>query len=237
MRYYSTQIDSSVYDGREQSQEFYNKRFFTYYKDLLDREALSNNKDKYIKETLSLFKFLDRLNIDFHKNLLFFSNKDIYNQVFLYGFSKREKLLSHQVVDSMEMLDIYLSTKGWNNNNISNEDAIRSDDIVKRDVLCIYSNDFLTHWKSSDFIVPEMIESRYLKTNKYGDKRVTWVFYRGDRSTMANNIFMCSTLKLFNNADNNSYQIIDLANLNYTQKGNNQVSIHTPTNSAIDDIY
>lgn len=236
MRYYSTQIDSSVYDGREQSQEFYNKRFFTYYKDLLDKDSLSNNKEKYIKETLSLFKSLDKLSIDFHKNLLFFSNKDIYNQVFLYGFSKREKLLSHQVVDSMEMLDIYLSTKGWNNNNISNEDAIRSDDIVKRDVLCIYSNDFLTHWKSSDFIVPEMIESRYLKTNKYGDRRVTWVFYRGDRSTMANNIFMCSTLKLFNNTDNGGYQIIDLGNLSSTtQKGNNIVTRHI--SGSIDDVY
>ena len=242
VRYYRTDIPESVYDGREQTQDFYNKRFLLFYKDLIDSDRIRKDKDKYVRDLVGLCKRLDKVNIDFKKNLLFFSSKDLYREVFLYGFSKRESLLSYQLIDSMEVLDIYLSTKGWNNNNVSVDDAIRSEQAVKRDVLCIYSNDFLTHWKNSEFIVPEMIESRYIKNTSKGDHRVTWVFYRGDRSTMSNNLFMCEALRLFTSkveSGSDGYQIIELDNIlsrnsSFTGVRNNRVSNKYSNN---DDVY
>ena len=128
------------------------------------------------------------------------------------------------------------------NNNVSVDDAIRSEQAVKRDVLCIYSNDFLTHWKNSEFIVPEMIESRYIKNTSKGDHRVTWVFYRGDRSTMSNNLFMCEALRLFTSkveSGSDGYQIVELDNIlsrnsSFTGVRNNRVSNKYSNN---DDVY
>lgn len=212
MRYQDKETLEEVLKPQERDSNFYLLRFLSNYKNFVDRERIRTDRDNYLKDIMSVGSLLDKIDVNLSNNILFVYKDDISDMLFLNCFANCDNVLSNIRLNSIEIADIYWGNRGHDNNRRVTDDIIISEQDIKEDVMCLYSDDFITNWKSSNFIIPVTIETRYHKTNRKGKKLISWIFYKGTIDSMKENDSMVSVLSLFEQSEGNGFDIIDLNN-------------------------
>lgn len=231
-------LPDSVYSGVEQTQEFYNKRFFLHYKDFLDLERLRDDKEGYREDIRRISKLVK--DVDFNKNLLFISSKDISKILFLIGFSKLDRLSSFRYMTILDLIDVRRGFRTFENGNLPEDLVMLSEQDIREDVFCLYCDEYMYMTMKSDMYVTSAIEGREQRRNRKGNKFLNWIFYRGDYETFKNDAGSCGILKYFHSKDKKDFRIVDfnVGNIGFT-KDSPKISDGSNTNKTFEgkDIY
>lgn len=238
MRYGSVDNLGEVLKPKERDSSFYTSRFLSNYKIFIDRERIRTDRENYLEDIKKVGELLGKTNIDVTHNNLFIYKDDISDILFLNCFAKCENILTNIRLNSMEIADIYWGNRGYDNDRQLSEDVILSEQDIKEDVMCLYSDDFITNWKKSNFIIPVTVETRYHRFNRKGKRLVSWIFYRGTIASMKENDSMVSVLSMFEQSEGNGFDIIDFNNVGetLTLKGK-PVDEVKKTKTSLKDIY
>lgn len=231
-------LPDSVYSGVEQTQEFYNKRFFVHYKDFLDLERLRDDKEGYRRDIRAVSSIVK--DIDFNKNLLFICNKDISKILFLIGFSKIERLSSYRYMTILDLIDVRRGFRTLENINIPEDYMLLSEQDIREDVFCLYCDEYMYMTMKSDMYVTSAIEGREQKRSRKGGKFLNWVFYRGFYDSFKSDAGSSGILRYFHSKDGSKFQVIDLNNgsiVNTTHSAIRTSGNKTDKNSNEKDIY
>lgn len=229
---------SEIYKTRENSKSFYINRFFNHYKRFVDLDRFKKEQKEYINDLIKLDRKLK--NVDFSKSTLFFNSVDISREVFLTGFGRIEKLSTYAYYTIMDIVDIYMAHNRWDNPDIAYGEIKVSEQNIREDVLCLYGEDFMTHWNKSGFMISDTLSGRE-HNSKDTRRLINWFYYKGSYSGAVENPLTVDAVRYFENMKKEGYQIVDLNNL-----GIDFVSIRTSaegsTNKAaisnkLSDIY
>jgi hypothetical protein len=189
------------------------KTFFTWYNRLLDHAFITKSKKGYSRKLDAVGKLVQ--DIDFERNLLIVCNRDIVREVFLSGFMNLETLRSFEVLNMVELMDIYMGKRAENVPSARpDERAYESVGDLLHDVLCVTSNYFevgFNQGKPTQEVVINSIMRRYEYVEKDPKKpiKVTWVFFLGTLYELK--VKMEELYKFFAcKADNPLYAIVDL---------------------------
>ena len=148
-------LPDSVYSGVEQTQEFYNKRFFLHYKDFLDLDRLRDDKEGYREDIRRISKLVK--DTDFNKNLLFISSKDISKILFLIGFSKLDRLSSFRYMTILDLIDVRRGFRTFENGNLPEDLVMLSEQDIREDVFCLYCDEYMYMTMKSDMYVTSAV--------------------------------------------------------------------------------
>lgn len=231
-------LPDSVYSGVEQSQEFYNKRFFIHYRDFIELDRLRDDKEGYRKDIRKVSGIIR--DIDFSKNLLFISSKDISKMIFLIGFSKLDSLSSYRYMTILDLIDVRRGFRTSENNNISEDSTLLSEQDIREDVFCLYCDEYMYMTMKSDMYVTSAIEGREQKRNRKGERFLNWVFYRGFYDSFKNDAGSSGILRYFHSKDNGRFKVIDLNNgsiVNTIHAAIGSSGSNTSKNQEERDIY
>lgn len=216
-------LPDSVYSGVEQTQEFYNKRFFLHYRDFIDLDRLKRDKEGYRKDISKVSNIVKDIN--FNENLLFICDKDLSKMLFLVGFSRLERLSTYRYMTILDLIDVRRGFRTGDNSNIPDDSIMLSEQDIREDVFCLYCDEFMYMTMKSDMYVTSAIEGREQKRNRKGGRFLNWVFYRGLYDSFKNDAGSSGILRYFHSKDS-FFKIVDLNSRNISNV------IHVPVDSS-----
>lgn len=234
-------IPKEIYQGREQSREFYINRFFNYYKGLIDKTSMKSKSDfnTWKNNLIKLDK--ETRNIDFSKDTMFFYEKDISKMLYLVGFGRLDSLRTYKFYTVLDIVDIYMANSRWDNPDLSDSDIRVSEQNIREEVLCLYGDKFMTHWNKSGFMLTNTFVGREKNVSKNGKKLITWFFFKGTQQDAIQNPLVVDSLRYFESMKDDGYQIIDFnntgkdLNIETSHKSNNKQS--KESKKSLKDIY
>lgn len=189
-------LPKEVYKHENYEKNIGIKNFFQFYRDYVDKEALKYHKSSYLAKIHKVEKAIE--SVDFRKDLMFFSEKNVSREIWLCGFMKLDSLVSNYRQTFLQLYEMF-----WRNDS----DETLTD--IHQKVYCLYMDTDMYSPKNDD-ILTTLITNRDTIRDKNGESLYNWVFYRGTIQECKEGKYTAKVYDFFRKREN--AQIIDLNN-------------------------
>lgn len=223
----------NIYSRVSQSEEQKREAFLVYYKNYINIPLYKKDKNRYTKLIGEVELALKEIK-DVNKSILVLCNKSVDKEVFLSLFSKKDKFTSNRYVNAQRIYDVFWDKCGKDNLSLRDDDIVYSTQDYNEDVLCIYISDD-TYVRGVGPILNSLFDSRYSSVNYKGERKLSWVFYKGTYDSMVSDKDFKLVYNYFKSmSDTEDFIILDLnngINLNTT------ISKVSNNKGTLGDIY